>query len=122
MCSSDLADQDNARENRKGMWSGCFVSPLTLRRGTRATAKLLGASCPTGNTWSARGTLFPDRPTMPPGCAIKGKITARSQITSHRGIYHLESCRSHARTANPERWFCSEDEARAEGFRKSYTC
>ena len=116
------ADQDNARDSRKGLWKGCFVSPLTLRRWTRSSAKLLGAACPSGNSWLARGILFPDRPAMPSGCSIKGKFTVRSRITSHRGIYHAESCRSYARTIMPDRWFCSEDEARAEGFRKSYTC
>ena len=38
------------------------------------------------------------------------------------GIYHLESCRSYQSTKKPNRWFCSEDEAKAAGFRKSYSC
>jgi hypothetical protein len=32
----------------------------------------------------------------------------------------LESYGSYARTKNPHRWFCSEEEAKAEGYRKSY--
>ena len=74
------------------------------------------------NDWEARSILFPDNPTMPPGCSIKGKLAARAHITAHRGIYHLEGCRSYARTKTPDRWFCSEDEAQAEGFRKAFTC
>jgi len=59
---------------------------------------------------------------MPPGCAIKGKSAARAMMFGSRGIYHLEACRSYARTKAPDRWFCSEDEAKADGFRKSHTC
>jgi methylphosphotriester-DNA--protein-cysteine methyltransferase len=46
----------------------------------------------------------------------------RSQVAGYRGIYHLETCKSYARTRNAHRWFCSEAEAQAEGYRKSYTC
>lgn len=116
------SDRDYARDNRKGLWNGCFVSPQTLRRWNQSVARLLGAACPQGNDWKARNVLFPERPTMPPGCSIKGKIAARALMFGSRGIYHLESCRSYRRTQAPERWFCSEDEAKADGFRKSHTC
>jgi endonuclease YncB( thermonuclease family) len=116
------ADQDEARKNRAGLWKGCFIEPQTLRRWSRSTAKLLGASCPASNDSQARSTLFPDDPAMPSGCSIKGKIAVRAHVTGHRGIYHMEDCRSYARTKTPDRWFCSEDEAQAEGFRKAFTC
>jgi endonuclease YncB( thermonuclease family) len=116
------AEQDEASANRRGLWSGCFVSPEALRRVSISTAALLGAACPGSTNWPLRETLFPAAPAMPPGCAIKGRVNLRSQVAGHRGVYHLENCRSHARTRNPHRWFCSEDEAQAEGFRKSYTC
>jgi endonuclease YncB( thermonuclease family) len=115
-------DRDNASTNRKGLWKGCFVSPEALRRFTISTASLLGAACPKANNWAIRGKLFPDEPAMPPGCEIKGRVVLRSQITGYPGIYHLPSCRSYARTKHPHRWFCSEQEAQAEGFRKSFTC
>jgi hypothetical protein len=41
---------------------------------------------------------------------------------ARRGSYHLESCKSYARTKNADRWFCSEEEAKAEEYRKSYAC
>jgi endonuclease YncB( thermonuclease family) len=116
------SDRDYARDNRKGLWSGCFVSPQTLRRWNQSVAKLLGAACPEGNDWKARNVLFPERPTMPPGCTIKGKAAARALMFGSRGIYHLGACRSYTRTKAPDRWFCSEDEAKADGFRKSHTC
>jgi endonuclease YncB( thermonuclease family) len=116
------ADQESARDNRKGLWKGCFVSPEALRRYTISTTPLLGAACPKDNTWPVREALFPDRPVMPPGCPIKGRVAMRAQIAANQGIYHPEACSSYARTKNPHRWFCSEEEAQAEGFRKSFTC
>jgi endonuclease YncB( thermonuclease family) len=116
------ADQESARDNRKGLWKGCFVAPEALRRWTISTTTLLGAACPKSNNWPVREMLFPDQPAMPPGCSIKGRVALRAQVGPHQGIYHLESCGSYARTKNPHRWFCSEEEAQAEGFRKSYTC
>jgi hypothetical protein len=38
---------------------------------------------------------------MPPGCSIKGKLAVRAHVTGHRGIYHMERCRSYARTNQP---------------------
>jgi endonuclease YncB( thermonuclease family) len=116
------ADRDNANASRKGLWKGCFVSPESLRRFTISTAPLLGAACPSANNWAVRNKLFPESPAMPPGCTIKGRSPLRSQIAGYVGIYHLDSCKSYARTKTVHRWFCSEDEAKAEGFRKSYTC
>jgi endonuclease YncB( thermonuclease family) len=113
-------DENDARENRRGLWKGCFAAPWDLRQWRKGAAKLLGPSC--GDVASARNRLFPDHPDMPPGCSIKGKVAVRAHISGHRGIYHLEGCRSYPNTKNPNRWFCSEDEAKAAGFRKSYRC
>ncbi len=116
------ADRETASSNRKGLWKGCFVAPESLRRFTISTASLLGAACPKANNWAVRQQLFPEYPVAPSGCAIKGRSPLRSQIAGNTGIYHLPSCRSYERTKNPHRWFCSEEEAQAEGFRKSFTC
>ena len=59
---------------------------------------------------------------MPPGCPIKGKLAVRARVTGNVGIYHLQSCRSYAGLTKPNRWFCSEDDAQAAGFRKAYNC
>jgi endonuclease YncB( thermonuclease family) len=115
-------DRDDAAAKRAGLWKGCFVAPDDLRRITISTAPLLGSACPQPANWKLRATLFPEYPVMPAGCDIKGKSVLRSQVAGYRGIYHLPACRSYARTKPTHRWFCSEDEARAAGFRKSYTC
>lgn len=116
------ADQDEAREKGRGLWKGCFSPPQSARRGNKSTAALLGATCAKGQAGEIRNMLFPDDLAMPPGCSIKGKFAARAHFTGHRGIYHMEGCRSYGRAKRPDRWFCSEDEAQAEGFRKAFTC
>jgi endonuclease YncB( thermonuclease family) len=117
------ADEDDARSNVRGLWKGCFARPQSARRPNNSGQPIfLGAACPKDRSREVRNILFPTRPTMQPGCSIKARLAVRANLTGHRGIYHLESCRSYRRTTNPDRWFCSEDEARAEGFRKSLTC
>lgn len=116
------AERETASLNRKGLWKGCFVSPEALRRYTLSTTSLLGAACPQSNTLKVREALFPEYPAMPAGCPIKGRVGLRSQLGGYLGIYHPPGCRSYERTKQPHRWFCSEAEAQAEGFRKSYTC
>jgi endonuclease YncB( thermonuclease family) len=116
------ADEDDARNKGRGLWKGCFSRPQAARRGNKSTAILLGEACTKSTSAEIRDILFPDNPAMPPGCSIKGKYAVRANITGHRGIYHMEACRSYGRTKTPDRWFCSEPEAQAEGFRKAFTC
>jgi endonuclease YncB( thermonuclease family) len=110
------ADEDDARAGRLGMWKGCFVAPRDFRRWNKKAAELLGPSCPA----DARDKLFPDDPRMPPGCEIKGKYSLRAW--PYRGIYHEPGCGSYRRTTKPDRWFCSEEDAWAAQFRRSFTC
>jgi methylphosphotriester-DNA--protein-cysteine methyltransferase len=69
-----------------------------------------------------REALFPDEPAMPPGCAIKAKFAVRARLTGKVGIYHMQGCRSYAPLTKPDRWFCSEEDAQAAGFRRAYNC
>lgn len=108
--------EDDARAVGLGLWRGCFIEPRDFRRWNKGTAKLLGVSCPL----DARERLFPDEPSMPFGCEIKGKLSARAW--PYEGIYHLPGCGSYRRTTKPERWFCSQEDAIAAGFRSSFTC
>jgi endonuclease YncB( thermonuclease family) len=115
------ADEATAKDALAGLWKGCFVAPSEFRRWQK-TAALLGASCRTDKDHELREILFPDLTTMPPGCPIKGVFAARARVTGNTGIYHLQSCRSYAGLTKPNRWFCSEDDAQAAGFRKAYNC
>ena len=114
-------DETAAKDNRLGLWKGCFVAPQEFRRG-RKDGALLGDSCRADKDREIRAVLFPDDPAMPPGCSIKGKLAVRARVTGNVGVYHLQGCRSYPALTKPDRWFCSEDDARAEGFRKAYNC
>jgi hypothetical protein len=56
-----------------------------------------------------------------PGCLIKGNISTRGER-----IYHPPGCRYYNATkidpARGERWFCSEAEAVAAGWRRTKVC
>jgi endonuclease YncB( thermonuclease family) len=114
-------DEASARENRSGLWKGCFVAPQAFRRGEK-TAALLGAACPSDKDRELRQALFPEEPAAPPGCSIKAKFAVRARVTGNVGIYHLQGCRSYAPQTKPDRWFCTEEDAHAAGFRRAYNC
>ena len=93
-------EEQRAREARKGMWRGAFVAPWDWRRGKRL-----------------RGSA---RTTRPPAkrCNIKGNISRNGKL-----IYHVPGGRYYPQTridtSRGERWFCSEREARAAGWRRA---
>jgi endonuclease YncB( thermonuclease family) len=114
-------DEARAREDRLGLWKGCFVGPQEFRA-DRKDGALLGASCRADRDREIRAALFPDDLVMPSGCSIKGKYAVRARVTGYLGIYHLQACRSYPALTKPDRWFCSEEDAQAAGFRKAYNC
>jgi endonuclease YncB( thermonuclease family) len=114
-------DEAAAKADRSGLWKGCFVVPSDFRHRDK-TAALLGAACPRDRDRELREALFPDESAMPPGCSIKAKFALRARVTANIGIYHLQGCRSYAPLTRPDRWFCSEEDAQAAGFRKAYNC
>jgi endonuclease YncB( thermonuclease family) len=115
------ADEARAKEDRQGLWKGCFVAPAEFRAGKKDGA-LLGGSCRADRDEPIRTALFPEELVMPPNCSIKGKFAVRARVTGNLGIYHLQACRSYPGLGNPNRWFCSEEDAQAAGFRKAYNC
>jgi endonuclease YncB( thermonuclease family) len=101
--SSDYVDEENeARNARRGIWAGEFASPEEYRRNETPPQPL-------------------DRPTAPQratrdGCYVKGNINGEGER-----IYHAPGSPSYDETrideGNGERWFCTEAEARAAGWR-----
>lgn len=69
------------------------------------------------NIWSAACEN-----TQKPGCVIKGNY----RKDNNTYIYHLPGCYNYEKivinTHERDRWFCTEDEATAEGFMKSGDC
>lgn len=114
-------DEAAARDKRLGLWKGCFATPYEFRRG-RKDGALLGESCRTDKDREIRAVLFPEHPGMPPGCSIKAKFAVRARFTGNVGVYHLQGCRSYPAMTEPDRWFCTEEDAQAAGFRKAFNC
>ena len=116
-----LDDEAKAREARLGLWKGCFVAPDDFRHGRKHGA-LRGSACRTDRDRQIREALFPEDLAMPSRCFIKGKFAMRARMTGNIGVYHLQGCSSYAGLTRPDRWFCTEDDAQAAGFRRAFNC
>ena len=96
-----VAEESSARAARRGLWRGDFVAPWDWRRGER----LAGAG---GGSVQSAGR----------GCRIKGNIGRDGSR-----IYHVPGGQFYNRTridtTRGERWFCTEGEAWAAGWRRS---
>ena len=96
-----VAMETAARAEHSGVWEGYFDLPWDWRNGDRRAV-----SGGRNATWTARAD-----------CAIKGNVGGSGRI------YHLPGQRFYDRTtidpAKGERWFCSEEEARAAGWRRA---
>jgi endonuclease YncB( thermonuclease family) len=115
-----LQDEASARDARKGLWQGCFVAPQDFRIGKK-DGPLFGAACHTDRDRQIREVLFPEDLAQPPNCSIKATFATRARVTGNVGVYQLRGCPSYA-GAQADRWFCSEDDAQAEGFRRGFNC
>ena len=94
--SAYLAEELDAAKARRGLWAGSFEQPRAYRSGR----------------WTTARTEAPD------GCPIKGNVSSNGRI------YHTPWSRHYNRTridtTRGERWFCSEAEALAAGWRAPY--
>jgi endonuclease YncB( thermonuclease family) len=116
-----LADEGAARDARLGLWKGCFVAGAEFRLGKK-DGTLFGRACRTDRDRQIREALFPEDLAMPSNCSIKAKFAVRARVTGNVGIYHLQACPSYPAITQPDRWFCSEDDAQAAGFRRAFNC
>jgi endonuclease YncB( thermonuclease family) len=124
-----VADEAVARSAQKGMWAGAFIAPWDWRTRTASTV-ILGSYKPTEEQTRL---LLPSTPQLQPRpalsvppqsqaqraeCLIKGNINSKGEH-----IYHVSGQRYYDRTqideSKGERWFCSEQEAIAAGWRKA---
>lgn len=89
--------QAEAEQDKRGLWRGTFTAPWDWRRGERLE-------------WQP-ASLETDG-----DCVIKGNINSKGER-----IYHSPGQQHYDRTiideASGERWFCTEKEARAAGWR-----
>ncbi len=92
-----IAVEDVARKAGRGPWRGKFIAPWEWRRGKRLASEAANdnQSCPIKGNIGKRGT----RVYHGPG----GAYYSRTKINEAKG----------------ERWFCSEGQAHASGWRRS---
>ncbi|WP_055087051.1 thermonuclease family protein, partial [Jannaschia donghaensis] len=92
-----LNEQRDAKRNARGLWAYDMMDPAAWRAQRRAVRNTDDASAGP--------------------CSIKGNISDNGRI------YHLPGDRYYARTRiaerSGERWFCSEADARAAGWRRT---
>jgi len=103
--SSDYVDEeDQARAARRGIWAGEFTRPEDYRRADRR------------ETSAQRRDVGAEPSRRCDGCYIKGNINAEGER-----IYHVPDSPSYDNTvidaSKGERWFRTESEARAAGWR-----
>lgn len=89
-----VRDEAEAKASGRGIWAGRMVTPEAHRRPVDPAPEFASGEC-----------------------TIKGNISASGRI------YHLPGQQDYDATrispARGEAWFCSEDEARAQGFRRA---
>ncbi|PPD00435.1 MAG: nuclease [Hyphomicrobium sp.] len=95
MFSTYRGDEDVARAAKIGLWQGETVHP---------------------DDWRARVWEEAKR-TAPDGCPIKGFV--KSSTLTYAMPWSRDYSRAKVRSGKADRWFCSEDEARAAGFKIS---
>jgi endonuclease YncB( thermonuclease family) len=90
-----VSQEEKAKAGKLGIWKGTFQNPWDFRHGP-----------------------VPEEKTVTGDCLIKGNINGKGSR-----IYHMPGTSWYGKTkidtGNGERWFCSEEEARTEGWRKA---
>lgn len=97
-----------ARDAKRGLWDACQQAD---------TSSAVTPVIPPPSPQIETNTIV----APPASCVIKGNINSSGEM-----IYHLPGCSSYNVTkideGRGERWFCSESEALAAGWRKALNC
>jgi endonuclease YncB( thermonuclease family) len=108
-----VEDEKQARDATRGMWSGAFIAPWDWRTRTRVTP-VLGS----GASGASPESLLAEEETPPnPACQIKGNVNRDGER-----VFHVPGQHDYGRVnmkSLAKRWFCSEEEAMAAGWRKA---
>ena len=110
--SEDYVDEeDDARRAKRGMWAGEFTPPWDYRHSGESQ---YAPSHPSPS--QPRMTQAGPHPDPSADCMIKGNINRGGER-----IYHVPGTRGYAETkidpTSGEGWFCTEEEAKAAGWR-----
>jgi endonuclease YncB( thermonuclease family) len=112
-----VPQEEQAAASKRGMWKGDFIFPWDWRQQNETHSfRVLPRSFKNAPTSSTNAVQSNN--ATPTQCVIKGNISAIGER-----IYHVPGGAFYDRTiisvAKGERWFCSEAEARAAGWRRS---
>ena len=109
------AAEEIAKRDRKGLWAGAFIAPWDWRHRTPQTA-VLGATAEKANRAALSAISVANPPVQ--DCAIKGNVNRQGDR-----IYFLPGNSAYGKVKMDkglgERWFCTEQEAEAAGWRKA---
>jgi endonuclease YncB( thermonuclease family) len=116
--SSDayIGEEDGAREEQRGIWSGAFIAPWDWRHRNKETV-ILGAQAVTVEVGAVLLAPASAAKAPAPGCEIKGNV-GRHGVR----IYHMPGQLNYDKIDLEQpgaRWFCSEEEAQAADWRKA---
>lgn len=111
-----------AMAGKKGLWGSCMLtSPISVPATSQSPPEVKSTTTTQSQTTNTTDTTSVTTQTTTSGCQIKGNISS-----SKEKIYHLPGCGSYDKTAidetRGERWFCTEAEAAAAGWRKAKNC
>jgi Staphylococcal nuclease homologue len=109
-----VGDEAAARDGRKGMWAGAFIAPWNRRHRDKGTIILGALSVPVA---AQAKSLAPASSAAAPSpqCIIKGNVNRQGER-----IYHMPGQLAYAHINMEDRrkrWFCSEYDAQAAGWR-----
>jgi endonuclease YncB( thermonuclease family) len=106
-------EEDDARRGKRGMWAGDFTAPWDYRHSHGDNTE---HAAPRSSQPQTQARQAGPQPEPSADCMIKGNINR-----SGERIYHLPGTRGYAETridpAYGEGWFCSEEDAKAAGWR-----
>jgi endonuclease YncB( thermonuclease family) len=110
-------DEVAARDAHAGLWSGSFIAPWDWRHRNKTTIILGAASVPVNAQTVLLGAVSASEAPSPE-CVIKGNVNRKGER-----IYHLPGQLNYAQINMTkglgERWFCTEAEADAAGWRRA---
>jgi len=110
-----VAEEEQARNAQRGLWSGAFIAPWDWRHRNCKTQVLGAISVPI----NAEAILCSASDAPSPECDIKAHVTRKGER-----IYFLPGQLDYSRLdmtkPKPDRrWFCSEEDAEAAGYRRA---
>jgi hypothetical protein len=111
------SDEVAAKEAHAGLWSGSFIAPWDWRDRNKSTAILGAASVPIDAQAILLGAVSASEAPSSE-CQIKDNVNRRGERIFH-APGQLNYAHIDMKKGLGERWFCTEAEAEAAGWRRA---